>query len=41
MTTRRALLTHMNHEVSHAAVSAELPAGVELAYDGLAVEVAG
>jgi phosphoribosyl 1,2-cyclic phosphate phosphodiesterase len=38
---RRALLTHMNHEVSHAAVSAELPQGVELAYDGLVVEVAG
>jgi phosphoribosyl 1,2-cyclic phosphate phosphodiesterase len=32
--------THMNHEVSHAAVSRELPAGVELAYDGLVVEVA-
>jgi phosphoribosyl 1,2-cyclic phosphate phosphodiesterase len=36
---RRALLTHMNHEVSHAAVNAELPDGVELAYDGLVVEV--
>jgi phosphoribosyl 1,2-cyclic phosphate phosphodiesterase len=37
---RRAYMTHMNHEVSHAAVSRELPAGVELAYDGLVVEVA-
>lgn len=36
---RRALLTHLNHEVDHAAVSAELPPGVELAYDGLVVEV--
>jgi phosphoribosyl 1,2-cyclic phosphate phosphodiesterase len=37
---RRAYLTHMNHEVSHEAVSRELPPGVELAYDGLVVEVA-
>ena len=36
----RALLTHMNHEVRHAVVNAELPDGVELAYDGLVVEVA-
>lgn len=36
----RAYLTHMNHEVSHAAVSADLPPGVELAYDGLVLEVA-
>jgi phosphoribosyl 1,2-cyclic phosphate phosphodiesterase len=36
---RRALLTHMNHEVSHEAVSRTLPPGVELAYDGLSVEV--
>ena len=35
----RALLTHLNHEVDHAAVSAELPPGVELAYDGLVVEL--
>jgi phosphoribosyl 1,2-cyclic phosphate phosphodiesterase len=36
---RRALLTHMSHEVSHAEMSARLPAGVELAYDGLTVDV--
>ena len=34
---RRTLLTHMGHEIGHAAVSAKLPAGVELAYDGLEV----
>lgn len=34
---RRTLLTHMGHEIGHAAVSAALPAGVELAYDGLEV----
>lgn len=34
---RRAYLVHMNHEVSHAATSATLPPGVELAYDGLTV----
>jgi len=32
---RRTLLTHLSHEVAHAATSAALPAGVELAYDGL------
>lgn len=37
---RRAILTHMNHEVRHATVDAGLPDGVELAYDGLVVEVA-
>jgi phosphoribosyl 1,2-cyclic phosphate phosphodiesterase len=36
---RRALLTHMNHEVGHEAVGRTLPAGIELAYDGLVVEV--
>jgi len=36
---RRALLTHMSHEVDHATVSAALPPGVELAYDGLVVEL--
>lgn len=36
----RAFLTHMNHEVSHEAVSRDLPDGVELAYDGLVLEVA-
>jgi phosphoribosyl 1,2-cyclic phosphate phosphodiesterase len=36
---RRALLVHMTHDIDHASVSADLPAGVELAYDGLVVEV--
>jgi phosphoribosyl 1,2-cyclic phosphate phosphodiesterase len=34
---RRTLLVHMGHEIGHAATAASLPAGVELAYDGLAV----
>lgn len=34
----RALLTHIAHDLGHAATSAVLPAGVELAYDGLTVE---
>lgn len=38
---RRTLFTHMSHDLPHAATSAELPPGVELAYDGLTVEVAG
>jgi phosphoribosyl 1,2-cyclic phosphate phosphodiesterase len=37
---RRTLFTHIAHEMSHAAVSATLPAGVELAYDGLVLETA-
>jgi phosphoribosyl 1,2-cyclic phosphate phosphodiesterase len=36
---RRAYLTHMAHQLGHAATSARLPAGVELAYDGLVLEV--
>jgi phosphoribosyl 1,2-cyclic phosphate phosphodiesterase len=31
----RAYLTHMGHEIEHAAVSRQLPSNVELAYDGL------
>jgi phosphoribosyl 1,2-cyclic phosphate phosphodiesterase len=34
---RRTLLTHMSHNFDHDATNAELPAGVELAYDGLEV----
>ena len=34
---RRTLLIHMSHDIEHAATSATLPAGVELAYDGLVV----
>jgi phosphoribosyl 1,2-cyclic phosphate phosphodiesterase len=36
---RRTYLTHLSHEVHHATVSTELPPGIELAYDGLAVEI--
>jgi phosphoribosyl 1,2-cyclic phosphate phosphodiesterase len=32
--------THMSHEIDHAKVDAELPDGVNLAYDGLLVDVA-
>jgi len=35
---RRALLTHMSHEFDHEATNAALPAGVELAYDGMELE---
>ncbi len=36
----RAYLTHMSHEMGlHAETSAELPAGVQLAYDGLTIEI--
>lgn len=35
---RRALLTHISHDIGHAATSDQLPAGVEIAYDGLSVE---
>ncbi|HKQ60287.1 MAG TPA: MBL fold metallo-hydrolase [Candidatus Polarisedimenticolaceae bacterium] len=36
---RRTLFTHISHEVHHATVSAQLPEGVELAYDGLTLDV--
>ncbi len=36
---RRALLTHVSHDLDQATVEAELPAGVRLAYDGLVVEL--
>jgi phosphoribosyl 1,2-cyclic phosphate phosphodiesterase len=35
---RRTLLTHICHDLPHAATSAALPPGVELAYDGLTIE---
>lgn len=34
---KRTLLTHLSHQLEHATTSAELPAGVELAYDGLEI----
>ncbi len=36
---RRAYLTHLDHELGHAALSARMPAGVEVAWDGLEIEV--
>ena len=36
---RRTLFTHMSHEISHADQGARLPHGVELAYDGLVLEL--
>ncbi len=38
---RRTVFTHMSHNVMHATTSAQLPDGVELAVDGLRVEVFG
>lgn len=35
---RRAYFTHMCHDLPHAATNARLPAGMELAYDGLVLE---
>ncbi len=34
----RAYLTHMAHDLGHAATNARLPTGVELAYDGLSFD---
>jgi phosphoribosyl 1,2-cyclic phosphate phosphodiesterase len=36
---RAAYLTHICHDLPHAATNASLPAGVQLAYDGLTVDV--
>ena len=35
---KQAYLTHMSHDIDHDAVNAQLPPGVELAYDGLRFE---
>lgn len=35
----RTFLTHLSHRVKHAELAADLPAGVEPAYDGLTVEI--
>ncbi len=37
---RRTLFIHMGHDIEHGTVSAALPAGVELAYDGLTIPLA-
>ena len=34
----RVYFTHMNHDLGHVATCARLPAGVQLAYDGLVVQ---
>jgi phosphoribosyl 1,2-cyclic phosphate phosphodiesterase len=39
MAPRRAFFTHMAHDLGHAETSARLPRGVELAYDGLVLDV--
>lgn len=36
---KRTLFTHMGHEISYVKTSAELPDGVELAYDGMSIEL--
>ena len=36
----RAYFTHISHDLGHAATNAQLPRGVELAYDGLTIEIA-
>jgi phosphoribosyl 1,2-cyclic phosphate phosphodiesterase len=36
---RRAYFTHIAHDLAHAETNARLPQGVELAYDGLVVEL--
>jgi phosphoribosyl 1,2-cyclic phosphate phosphodiesterase len=36
---RRAYFTHMTHDLPHAKTNARLPAGIELAYDGLVLDI--
>ena len=36
---RRAILTHMDQSMDYAGLAAELPAGVEPAYDGLGIQL--
>jgi len=37
---RQTFLTHICHDLPHDATNASLPAGVELAYDGLTFDIA-
>jgi phosphoribosyl 1,2-cyclic phosphate phosphodiesterase len=39
LTPRRSFLTHICHDLAHEATSAALPAGVELAWDGLTFDI--
>src|SRR5262245_2959998 len=36
---RRALLTHISHDINHTEASRHLPDGIELAYDGLKIDL--
>ena len=36
---RRTYFTHMTHDLPHAKTNARLPAGMELAYDGLVFDI--
>ena len=36
---KKAYLTHVSHEIEHEKVNAELPEGIQLAYDGLQLKV--
>jgi phosphoribosyl 1,2-cyclic phosphate phosphodiesterase len=36
---RHAYFTHMTHDLPHAKTNARLPEGVELAYDGLVLDI--
>ena len=36
---RRAILTHLDHDLGHEALAARLPAGVEVAFDGMELQV--
>lgn len=36
---RRALLTHLSHDLEHEAISRELPSGVGIAHDGMVLEL--
>ncbi|NDC39575.1 MAG: MBL fold metallo-hydrolase, partial [Proteobacteria bacterium] len=36
---KRTILTHLTHAIDHESVTATLPVGVELAFDGLSIEV--
>jgi phosphoribosyl 1,2-cyclic phosphate phosphodiesterase len=36
---RRAILTNMHIDIDYKTLSAQLPAGVELAFDGMTIEI--